>query len=97
MSLQGRNSKLLGHNNVLALHLANTTNKQNVELYTSAHSAKKKKMLRGQKYPTNTLCFISNILLYSLYYAEARNEFTGPISTSLRPGNTTHFEEMLQR
>ena len=39
----------------------------------------------------------SNLSLYSLYYAEACNEFAGPISTSLRPVNTTRsFEEMLQ-
>ena len=30
----------------------------------------------------------SNLSLYSLYYAEACNEFAGPNSTSLRPGNT---------
>ena len=39
----------------------------------------------------------SNLSLYSLYYAEACNEFAGPISASLRPGNTASFEEMLQR
>ena len=33
----------------------------------------------------------------SQYYAEACNEFAGPISVSLRPGNTALFEEMLQR
>ena len=38
----------------------------------------------------------SIISLYSLYYAEACNEFTGPIFASLRPGNTA-FEEMSQR
>ena len=45
------------------------------------------------------LCFliISNLSLYSLDYAEACNELAGPISTSLRPGNTAPFEEMLQR
>ena len=35
---------------------------------------------------------ISNISLYSLYYAEACNEFAGPISESLRPGRTAPFE-----
>ena len=39
----------------------------------------------------------SNLSLYSLYYAEACNEFAGPISASLRPGNTAPFEEMSQR
>ena len=39
----------------------------------------------------------SNFSLYSLYYAEACNELAGPISASLRPGNTAPFEEMLQR
>ena len=32
-----------------------------------------------------------------MYYAEACNKFAGPISASLRPGNTAPFEEMLQR
>ena len=36
----------------------------------------------------------SNLSLYSLYYAEACNELAGPISASLRPGNTAPFEEM---
>ena len=31
-----------------------------------------------------------------MYYAEASNELAGPISASLRPGNTTSFEEMSQ-
>ena len=35
----------------------------------------------------------SNLLLYSLYYAEACYEFA--ISTSLRPGNSAHWEEIL--
>ena len=35
----------------------------------------------------------SNFLLYSLNYAEACNEFEGPILKSLRPGNTATFEE----
>ena len=39
----------------------------------------------------------SNLLFYSLYYAEACNEFAGPIFASLRLGNTAPFEEMLQR
>ena len=39
----------------------------------------------------------SNLSLYSLYYAEACNELAGPISASLRPGNTAPFEEMSQR
>ena len=39
----------------------------------------------------------SNLSLYSLYYAEAWNEMTGPIYASLRPGNTASFEEVLQR
>ena len=29
-----------------------------------------------------------------MYYSEACNEFVGPISVSLRPGNTTSFKEM---
>ena len=32
-----------------------------------------------------------------MYYAEACNEFTGPVSESLRPGSTAPFEVMLQR
>ena len=39
----------------------------------------------------------SNLLLCSLYYAEACNEFAGPTSASLRPGNAALFKEMLQR
>ena len=39
----------------------------------------------------------SNLSLYSLDYAEACNELAGPISASLRPGNTVPFEEMSQR
>ena len=39
----------------------------------------------------------SNLLLNSLYYPEECNELAGPISASLRPGNTARFEEMLQR
>ena len=38
-----------------------------------------------------------NLSLYSLYYAEACNEFVWPTSASLRPGNTASFEEMSQR
>ena len=37
----------------------------------------------------------SNLSLYSLYCAEECNEFTGPISASLRPRNTAPLEEML--
>ena len=39
----------------------------------------------------------SNLSLYLLYYVEACNELAGPISASLRSGNTTPFEEMSQR
>ena len=39
----------------------------------------------------------SNFALYSLYYAEACNRFTGLISSSLRPCKTASFEEMAQR
>ena len=39
----------------------------------------------------------SNLLLYSLYYAEARNELAGPIVASLRPGKTPPFEAISQR
>ena len=39
----------------------------------------------------------SNLSLYLLYYAEACNNFAGPISASLRPGNTASCEEMTQR
>ena len=38
-----------------------------------------------------------NLSLYLLDYAEACNELAGPISASLRLGNTAPFEEMLQR
>ena len=38
-----------------------------------------------------------NLSLYSLYYAEACIELTGPISASLRPGNTAFLEEMSQQ
>ena len=31
-----------------------------------------------------------------MYYAKASNELAGPISASLRPGNTTSFEKMSQ-
>ena len=34
---------------------------------------------------------------YFLYYAEACNELAGPISASLRPGNTAPFKVMLPR
>ena len=39
----------------------------------------------------------SYLSLCSLYYAEACIKFAGPISASLRPGNTASFEEMSQR
>ena len=39
----------------------------------------------------------SNLSLYLLCHAEACNEFAGPISLSLRLGNTDSFEEMLQQ
>ena len=38
-----------------------------------------------------------NLSLYALYYAKACNEFTVPISVSLRPGNAASFEGTLQR
>ena len=38
-----------------------------------------------------------NLLLHSLYYAKACNNFAGPISTSLRSGNTATFKEISQR
>ena len=31
--------------------------------------------------------------MYTLFYVEACNEFVGPISASLRPGNTASFED----
>ena len=47
---------------------------------------------------TQTLNLItSNVSLYSLYYAEAYNEFAGPISALLHPGNRAPIEEILQR
>ena len=39
----------------------------------------------------------SNLSLYSLYYAEACNELAGPISASLRLGNTASCKEMSQQ
>ena len=39
----------------------------------------------------------SNFSLYSLYHAEACNEFAVSISASLRPDNTATFEERSQR
>ena len=39
---------------------------------------------------------ISNLLLCSLYYAEACNEFAGFFFTPLRPGNTAFFKELSQ-
>ena len=38
----------------------------------------------------------SNVLLFSLYYAEVCNEFAGSISASLHPGNSAPVEEMSQ-
>ena len=38
-----------------------------------------------------------NLSLYTLYYAEACNEFARPIFASLRPSNTASLEEMSQR
>ena len=35
----------------------------------------------------------SNLSLYSLCYAEASNEFAGPISSSLPPGNTASLSK----
>ena len=40
-------------------------------------------------------CSKLNLSLYPLYYAKVCNEFAGPISASLRPGNTAPFEETL--
>ena len=58
--------------------------------------------LRNLKYPywfcfQTSFKFKSNFLLFSLYYAKACNEFVGPISASLSPGNTASFEEISQR
>ena len=39
----------------------------------------------------------SNLSLYLLYYAEAKDEFAGSISASLRPGSIVPFEKMFQR
>ena len=39
----------------------------------------------------------SNFSLYSLYYAEASNEFAGPISASLRLANAVCFKQISQR
>ena len=39
----------------------------------------------------------NQIALYSLYYAEACNEFAAPISTSLHPDNTASLKEISQR
>ena len=38
-----------------------------------------------------------NLSLCSLCYAETCDELSGPISASLRPGNTVHFEQMSPR
>ena len=35
----------------------------------------------------------SNLSLYSLFYAEACNEFAEPFSASMRPGNTAPSKE----
>ena len=43
------------------------------------------------------LYLIKSHYTYSLNYVEACNEFVGPISFSLHPGNTAPFEEMSQR
>ena len=40
---------------------------------------------------------ITPFIKHSLYYIKACNEFAGPISASLRLGNTALFKEMLQR
>ena len=52
--------------------------------------------LRFHKFFGNLLIFKSIRSLYSLYYAEACDECAGPISASLRPGNTAPFEEISQ-
>ena len=52
----------------------------------------------GETILYNTVFYLkSNLSLYSLQYAEACNEFAGPISASLRLGNTAPLEETLQR
>ena len=38
-----------------------------------------------------------NLSLYLLYYPQAYNQLAGPISVSLRPGNTAPFETLSQR
>ena len=48
--------------------------------------------ISNYKYQLNQIFY-----LYSLYYAETRNEFVESISASLHPGSTASFEEMLQR
>ena len=45
---------------------------------------------------TEIFHFTRFLSFYSLHYAEACNEFVGPISASLRPSNTLHFEKMSQ-
>ena len=37
-----------------------------------------------------------NLLLNPLYYVKVCNELAGPIFTSLHPGRTASFEEVLQ-
>ena len=49
------------------------------------------------QYQSGHFCIVLNLLLCSLYYAEACNRLVGPISASLRPGNIASFEEMSQR
>ena len=41
----------------------------------------------SKKMALNLRNFKSNLSLYLLYFDETYNEFAGPISTSLRPGN----------
>ena len=53
--------------------------------------------LKHQHTSYATEIFESNLSFYMLYYAIACNEYAGPIFVSLGPGNTAHFEEILQR
>ena len=47
---------------------------------------------------TSWILAISNqIFLYTFRITQACNKLAGPISASLRPGNTASFEEMSQR
>ena len=53
---------------------------------------------RFSLYATSAVLIVqSNLSLYLLYCAEACYESTGPISASLRPGNTAPFGEMSQQ